>query len=218
LSSDVRSAPWRAGAGAALARPGRAGPGVVAAVRGSHGVSPVARHPPLVAELYQMYGDGQIGEEVFAALRALADRGQLRPADLAVHRARAQRRPAGRGDLALASALRGIQVRLAQLAQARATSEKVLADLETRLADLGRQIAGKEQVARETVERDEGVARRRLAEKAELAGGRDRLAAQAQALRADLAQLDDLRAQLEIKAAELEAVRARSRLAEEVLK
>ena len=40
---------------------------------------------------------------------------------------------------------------------------------------------------------------------------------QAEALRADLARLADLRAQLEDKAAELEAVQARSRLAEEVL-
>lgn len=201
----LASGEWRACAGAA-------GPGVAG------GASPVARHPPLVAELYRMYGEAQIGEEVFAALRALADRGQLGPADLAVHRARAQRRPAGRGDPALASALRGIHSRLAQLAQVRAASEKVLADLETRLADLGHRIADKERGARETVERDEGIARRRLAEKAELASGRDRLTEQARALRADLAQLDDLRAQLEIKAAELEAVRARSRLAEEVLK
>lgn len=170
------------------------------------------------AQLYQMYGDGQIGEEVFTALRALADRGQLRPADLAVHRAHARHRPANGSDAAVANALRSIRSRLAQLAHARAASEKVLAELEARLAGLDERIAGKEQGARDIIQRDEDVARQRLAEKAELSHSRDQLAMQAQALRADLARLDDLRAQLEIKAAELEAMQARSHLAEEVLK
>lgn len=173
----------------------------------------------LRAELYQMYGEGQISEVVFTALRALADRGELRPADLAVHRARTRRRPAGRGDAAVTDALRGIRSRLAQLAQVRASSATVLADLETGLAGLDERIVGKEHFARDAlaVERDEDAARRRLAEKAELTASRERLTAQAQALRADLARLDDLRAQLEAKAAELEAVQARGRLNEEVL-
>lgn len=172
------------------------------------------------AQLYQMYGDGQIGEEVFTALRALADRGQLRPADLAVHCAHARRRPANGDEAAVVNALRGVRSRLAQLAQARLASEKVLADMEARLAGLDERIAGKEQGARAAlaVERDETAARQRLAEKVEFTSDRDRLAAQTRALRADLARLDDLRAQLENKAAELEAVQARSRLAEEVLK
>lgn len=171
------------------------------------------------AQLYQMYGDGQIGEEVFIALRALAERGQLRPADLAVHRAQARRRPTNGNDAAVANTLRGVRSRLAQLAQARAASEKVLADMEARLAGLDERIAGKEQGARTAlaVERDEAAARQRLAEKAEFAGSRDRLTAQVEALRADLARLDDLRVQLETKAAELEAVQARIRLSEEVL-
>lgn len=188
------------------------------------------------AQLYQMYGEGQITEEVFTALRALADKGQLRPADLAVHRARAassifdaHHRPAGRRDpstlpsvagQALTTALRGLRSRLAQLAQARAASEKVLADLATRLAGLDERAVGKEQAARDalTVGQDDTAARQRLAEKAELTRSRDRLATQTDALRADLARLDDLRAQLEAKAAELEAVQARDRLNEEVLK
>lgn len=180
-----------------------------------------AYHTPpddLRAQLYQMYGEGQISEEVFTALRSLAGRSQLRPADLAVHRARAQHRSMGHEDPATANALRGIRSRLTQLAQARASSEKILADLEARLSDIDRRAADKQRAAREVVERDEESARQRLAEKAELGVSRDRLAAQAQALRADLSRLDDLCAQLEAKSMELEAVQARSRLNEEMLK
>lgn len=176
--------------------------------------------PPegLRAQLYQMYGEGQISEEVFTALRTLADRGQLRPADIAVHRARARHRSPDHNDPETANAARGIRSRLTQLAQARAASEKVMADLEARLSDINQRVDGKEQAAREIVERDEESARRRLAEKAELGLSRDRLAAQAEALRADLSRLDDLRAQLEAKSLELEAVQARSRMNEEMLK
>jgi hypothetical protein len=174
---------------------------------------------PLRAQLYQMYGEGQISEEVFTALRLLADRGQLRPADLAVHRARVQNHSSvGKGDPVTANVLRGIRLRLTQLAQARAASEKVLADLEAQLLDLDQRAADKEQAARELVERDEESARQRLTEKAELGRSRERLQAQAQALRADLSRLDDLHAQLEAKSLELEAVQARSRLNEEMLK
>lgn len=172
----------------------------------------------LRAQLYQMYGEGQISEEVFTALRTLADRGQLRSADLAVHRARAQQRPARRDDPVTANVLRGIRSRLAQLEQARTASERVLTDLETRLADIDQRTVAKEQAAREMIEHDEESARQRLAEKAELSLSRDRLAAQGQALRTDLSRLDDLRTQLEAKSIELEAVQARSRLNEEVLK
>ncbi len=184
--------------------------------------------PGVRAQLYQMYGEGQITEEVFTALRALADKGQLRPTDLAVHRVAdpasgvfdASHRPAGRRDPELTNALRGIRSRLAQLAQTRAASEKVLANLEARLAGLDERAVGKEQAARDalTAGQDETAARQRLAEKAELTRSRDRLATQAEALRAGLTRLDDLRAQLEAKAAELEAVQARNRLNEEVLK
>jgi hypothetical protein len=164
----------------------------------------------LRARLYQIYGEGRIGEEVYTALRTLADRGQLRPADLAVHQARGQSRSPGRNDPVTANALRGIRARLAQLAQARAISEQVLADLENRLQDIDRRVTGKEQAARAIVENDEESARRRLAEKAELGLSRTRLADQAQALRADLIRLDDLQAQLETRSIELEAVQARS--------
>jgi len=178
------------------------------------------RTPPdgLRARLYQMYGEGQISEEVFTALRMLVDRGQLRPADLAVHLARAPHRSARHDDPVAANALRGIRSRLAQLAQARAASEKVLADLEARLLDIDQRVADKEQAAREIIERDEESARQRLAERAELGLSRDRLAAQVQALRTDLSRLEDLRVQLEAKSIELEVVQARSRLNEEMLK
>ncbi len=180
-----------------------------------------ARHTPsedLRTQLYRMYGEGEISEEVYVALRTLADRAQLRPADLAVHRAHAQHRSMGQGDPVTANALYGIRSRLTQLAQARASSEKVLADLEARLSDIGQRAADKEQAAREIVERDEDSARQHLAEKAELSLSRDRLAAQAEALRTDLGRLENLRAQLETKSIELEAVQARNRLNEEMLK
>lgn len=170
------------------------------------------------AHLYRMYGDGQLNDEVFTALRSLADRGQLRPADLAVHQARARRGQESHDDAAISNARRGIRSRLTQLAQARASAAKVLVDLETRLAELDGRMAGKEQAARETIERDEQTARLRLSEKAEFANSRDRLAVQAQALRFELIHLDDLRAQLDAKSVELEAVQARSRLSEEVQK
>jgi len=172
----------------------------------------------LRARLYQMYGDGQISEEVFTALRTLADRGQLRPADLAVHRARAQHRSVEHGDPVTANALRGIRSRLTQLAQVRAASEKVLADLEAQLLDINQRMDDKEQAARRIIERDEESARQRLAEKAELGLSRDRLAPQVDALQTDLSRLEDLRAQLEAKSIELEAVQARGRLNEEMLK
>lgn len=172
----------------------------------------------LRAQLYRMFGEGQINEEVFTALRLLADRGQLRPADLAVHRAGAQHRSVEHVDPVTANALRGIRSRLTQLAQVRSSSEKVLADLEARLMDIDQRVAGKEQAARKIVERDEESARQHLAEKAELGQSRYRLAAQAQTLRADLSRLDDLRAQLEAKSLELETMQVRSRLNEEMLK
>jgi hypothetical protein len=171
----------------------------------------------LRTQLYEMYGEGQISEAVFTALRPLAEWGQLRPADLAVHRVRAQRRGRG-GDTDLANALQGVRSRLAQLAQTRAASERVLADLEARRADLDQRVTGKEQAARDALGHDEQAARQRLLEKAELAGSRERVAAQASALQGDLARLADLQAQLDAKLVELEAVQARKRLAEEMLK
>ncbi len=173
------------------------------------------RGQDLLARLYNMYGEGQISEQVFSALRSLAERGELRPADLAVHRARARRGAIGSGDRETANALRAIRSRLAQLAQARRGSERVLADLEARMARMERRMADKDEAARQALRSgDEERARLRLSERAELEESRARLMAQAQALRSDLERLDDLRTQLEAKAAELEAVRARGRLAE----
>jgi len=164
----------------------------------------------LSARLYRMQGEGLISEEVFSALRALAERGQLRPADLAVHQARARRVVTESGDAAIGNALRGIRSRLNQLEQARTGFEKALADLETRLSELDERITVKDQAARQVLAQDEDTARLRLAEKVELVNSQERLATQAQALRADLVRLDDLRTQLEAKSAELESVQARS--------
>jgi prefoldin subunit 5 len=168
----------------------------------------------LVDQLYEMAGRGQLSNEAFEALRSLADRGQLRPADLAVHRARAGRQaPRGsRGDALEAAALRQVQARLAQLDEARESSAAVLADLESRLDRLAAQIESKEQDARDRVATEEAAARRALTEKAALADSYRRLNEQAQALRNDLARLDEMRLQLEDRAAELEAVLARSEL------
>jgi len=168
----------------------------------------------LLSDLYNMHGEGQISEEAFIALRALADRGQLRPADLAVHRARGQRRPVHRVGLQVENALRAIRSRLGQLAGAREGSETVLSDLQARIADMDRRMTGKLNTARGAVgEGDEQAARRRLTEKAQLSSSRDRLTKQLQLLKEDLAQLDELTAQLQNKAVELEAVRARGDLA-----
>jgi hypothetical protein len=71
----------------------------------------------LRTRLYRMHGESQISEEVFNALQVLAERGQLRPADLAVHLARARRGGSEGGDAAIGNALRGI--RRTQTEQAR---------------------------------------------------------------------------------------------------
>jgi chromosome segregation ATPase len=167
----------------------------------------------LLAQLYNMYGEGQIDEAVFTALKVLAKQGQLRPADLAVHRARARRHSPHHRDTETTRTLRAIRSRLAQLEQARATSTRVLADLETRLSELDEHMTNKELAARQAILHDEDVARLKLAEKAELNASYERLSTQAQALREDLTRLDDLRTQLEARLIELEAVRARSDLA-----
>src|SRR3989304_5766407 len=87
-------------------------------------VEPTRGGEDLLSRLYKMHGEGLISEEVFTALRGLADRGQLRPADLAVHQARARRRPALRKDMEVENALRGIRSRLEQLARGSPTFRK----------------------------------------------------------------------------------------------
>jgi hypothetical protein len=167
----------------------------------------------LRAQLYRMHGQGQISEEVFNALRDLADNARLRPADLAVHGARARRRGSQPQDR-VANALRGIRSRQRQLSEARSRSEKVLANLEARVAEMDDRMANKGRVARQAVsEGDVAAARVQLTEKEALSSGRGRLAKQARALRDDLTRLDDLYRQLEAKEVELKAVRARGELA-----
>jgi phage shock protein A len=169
----------------------------------------------LRAQLYNLYGEGQISEDVFSALRSLADRGELRQSDLAVHRARARHRPTQHKDQELTNALQGVRSRMDQLVEARRGSASVLTDLDKRISEVEERIAAKESSARQAIsEDDEDRARHRLAEKAELSVSRERLLAQAQALRDDLAQLADLHAQLEANEVELKAVRARRELAD----
>nr|HID14128.1 hypothetical protein [Anaerolineae bacterium] len=177
--------------------------------------APVARpsQPDLAQQLYDMYGRGELSEAAFAALKSLAKRGALRPADLAVHRVKARRRDPWLGGGGTATALRQVHARLMQLDEAREASSRALAELEARMAELAERATGKEQAAREQVITDEAAARRALTEKAALEAARQRLAAQAAALRDDLVRLDDLRAQLEAKATELEAVGVREGLA-----
>jgi len=177
--------------------------------------APVTRRawPELKQQLYEMYGRGELSEAAFAALNSLTERGALRPADLAVHRARARRRRGRPGGSETSTALRKVQARLMQLEEAGEASSQTLADLEGRMAGLAERATDKEQAARKLVASDEEAARRLLIVKAELEASRERLAEQAQALREDQARLGDLRAQLEAKASELEAVVAREELA-----
>jgi hypothetical protein len=177
--------------------------------------APVAwpSRPDLTQQLYDMYGRGELSDEAFVALKSLAERGMLRPADLAVHRLKARRRGARPGGGEMVAASRQVQARLARLHEARQASLRILADLEARMVRLLERATGKEQAARELVATDEVAARRLLIEKAELETSRERLAKQARALRDDLARLDDLQAQLEAKAAELEAIGTREDLA-----
>lgn len=193
--------------------------------QGVQQLPPVARHSALskqpgsenlLAQLYNMYGEGQIDEEVFTALKALAGRGQLRPADLAVHRVRARRHPPHKKNVEVANALRGIRSRLAQLERTRKSSAGVLADLEARLEGLNQRMMDKEKAARQAIEQDEDAARQRLTEKAEMESSYERLSSQAQALREDLDRLDDLQIQLEAKMTELEALQARGELTESI--
>jgi hypothetical protein len=168
----------------------------------------------LRAQLYKMHGEGQIRTEVFNALRDLADQGRLRPADLAVHRARARRRGSQPQNREVANALRGIRSRQRQLSGARSRSEKVLADLEASIGKLDEKITDKGRGARQAVSAgNETAARVQLTEKEALATSRERLTKQAQAMRDDLTRLDDLSRQLEAKEVELEALRARGELA-----
>jgi hypothetical protein len=178
------------------------------------GATPVARpsRPDLTQQLYDMYGRGELSEAAFGALKPLAERRVLRPADLAVHRLKARRRGPRPGGGETATALRQVRARLMQLGEAREASSRALADLEAQMAELAERATGKEQAAREQVTTDEAATRRALTEKAALEASHERLAAQAAALRDDLARLDDLRAQLEAKATELEAVGAREGL------
>ena len=168
----------------------------------------------LLSDLYRMLGEGQISQEVFSSLRDLAGRGLLRRVDVAVHQARGRRRSVHREDTGTQNALQGIRLRRQNLAGVREESERVMSNLRGRIADIDERMAGKENIARQAVgEGDDQAARRRLTEKAQLSSLRDRLHKQLQMLTEDLGRLDEVRAELEGRAVELEAVRTREGLA-----
>ena len=119
-----------------------------------------------------------------------------------------------REDTGTQNALQGIRLRRQNLAGAREESERVMSNLRGRISDIDERMAGKENIAREAVgEGNDQAARRRLTEKAQLSSLRERLHKQLQMLTEDLGRLDEVRAELEARAVELEAVRAREGLA-----
>ncbi len=169
--------------------------------------------PSLQEQLYDMYGRGELDEKTFNDLKDLAARGQLRPVDLAVLRyERRQKAKARPPESEEEIATRQLRARIGQLEGAREESAQVLASLEEKIGTLEAKAAQREKAAREVVVLDEARARQYLTEKQELEETQERLESQAQALRDDLARLDELRGKLETKVTELEAVRSRQEL------
>lgn len=164
-------------------------------------------------QLYDMYGRGELDEQIFNDLKDLAARGQLRPVDLAVLRYERRQKviarpPASEEEVAI----RQLRARIAQLEGAREESSRVLASLQEKIEDVKARTRKREEAARQVVATDETLARRYLMEKQELVETEARLEEQAQALRDDLVRLDELRGELEAKVMELEALRSRQEI------
>lgn len=172
-------------------------------------------------QLYDMYGRGELDEQTFDDLKDLAARGQLRPVDLAVLRYERRQKtrtrpPASEEEVAI----RQLRARIAQLEGAREESARVLASLQAKIEDVKARAQKREEAARQAVVSDpstgsgrrETLARRYLTEKQELLKTQARLEEQAQALRDDLARLDELKGELEAKVTELEALRSRQEI------
>ncbi len=169
--------------------------------------------PSVEEQLYTMYARGELDEDAFRALKALAEKGQLQPVDLAVHRLEALRRRATRGrESDTERSIRQIRARLVRLEKARSESTQVLDTLQKKMAALAEEAEKREAAAREAVAHDEERARRYLEEKQELLATRARLEEQAAALQEDLQRIDELRLTLEARIAELEALRTREEL------
>ncbi len=170
--------------------------------------------PSLREELYEMFGRGEIDERTFRQLKELADRGELRPVDLAVLRFERQRRtaPLRTEEGEEAAALRQLRARIAQLEGAREASLRTLEELRAQIADVQARADRREEAARLAVAADEALARRYLQERQVLLETQERLEAQARALEEDLEKLEALKAQLEARVAELEALQARQAL------
>ena len=169
--------------------------------------------PSLQEQIYDMYGRGELDEQTFSELKDLAARGQLRPVDLAVlryerHQKSRARPPASEEEVAI----RQLKARIAQLEGAREESSQVLAALQEKAEDVKARAQKREDAARQAVAMDEALARRHLMEKQKLVETQTHLEEQAQALRDDLARLDELQGELEAKVMELEALRSRQEI------
>ncbi len=162
-------------------------------------------------QLIDLYEQGAIDDDTFQRLKSLAERGQLRPVDVAVLRYEArQQAAAARPSREEEEGLRLLKARRARLLTARRASEQTLSKVEAQIADLDARIQEKESAARAVIATDEDKARRFLEEKHLFEESRARLEEQAQALREDIRALDDVLAQVEAKIVELEAMQSRA--------
>lgn len=162
-------------------------------------------------QLLDLYEQGSIDEATFQQLKPLAERGQLRPVDVAVLQYEARHHGKRlRPSVEEEEALRLLKARRARLLAARRTSEQTLNKVEQQIADLEKRIQEKEGTARAVVVRDEEQARQLLHEKHLFEESKARLEEQARALREDIQALDDVVAQVDAKIVELEAMQSRA--------
>ena len=170
----------------------------------------------LLSELNVMYAKGQIGKEVYRELKTLALQGQLRRSDLLVHQTRSLSSDYYGKNKEIWDTIKGINTRLTQLQMIRKDLNATLDNLAFRMKDLQERINEKESAARHAASENDDLARERLLEKAEFQTSYERLQAQAVSLKKDLAELDDLQAQLEAKKSELKAVLTRASVTEQI--
>jgi len=163
------------------------------------------------AEALTLYEQGLIDDAALQRLRRLAERGELRPVDVAVLRFEARKRSTTR-PASEEEGLRLLKARRARLLSAQQASRETLRRVEAQIAELEDRIQEKEEAARAVVAQDEARARRFLEEKAVFEESKARLEKQARALREDIQALDDVLAQVEAKRVELEAMRTRAEI------
>ncbi len=159
----------------------------------------------LWARVVRLYEEGWIDEVTFNRFRALADRGVLRPVDVAVLQYETQRRAQQRRPSREEKTLRQLRARRARLVTVQQRSQETLARLMAHLQTLEHRIAAKEAAARDALPDNEAEARRYLEEKVALTAARDKLRQQIQALEADLTTLEDVILQIDTQMAALDA-------------